>query len=76
MKSQSLKPKRNQTGPDEKKTKLEDSYQNALDYFTTFQSSDVNNYVKLNVKNSLTQVDKRAFKHFNDFAKQGKYYMY
>ena len=74
MKSQSLKPKRNQTGPDEKKTKLED--QNALDYFTTSQSSDVHDYVKLNVKNSLTQVDKRAFKHFNDFAKQGKYYMY
>ena len=72
----SLKVKSDQMGPDEKKAKLGDSWQNALNHFTTSQSSAVHDYVKLNVNNSLNQVDNSAFKNFQDFTKQGKYYVF
>ena len=74
--SKVVKAKRNKTEPDEKKTKLEDVHQTAFSFLTTSDNFNYNNFVKLNMNNSLKQFDNKSLLKLRNLDKQGNNCMF
>ena len=72
-KSRGVKAKKNKSGVDEKKCKFEDVHHTALSFLKTSKSFRVNDYVKLNMNNSLKHVNKTALNNVEDLNKQGNF---
>ena len=64
--SKVVKARSNKNGPDEKKTRLENVDQSALSFLETCKS-----FVKLNMNNSLKNIDKPALDNVEDTNKLG-----
>ena len=71
-----LKAKRNKTGPDEKKAKLEDVHQTALSFLTTSDNLNYHDFVKMNMNSSFKRFDNNYMDKLKNLGKQGNSLLY
>ena len=74
-KAKGVKAKRNKTGPDENKAKLEDVQQTVFNFLTTSVELNYHNFVKTSMNNSLKEFDNNPLDKLKKLDKKGNSFM-
>ena len=75
-KAKVVKPRRKKTGPDVKKSKLEDVQETTFSFLTTSDKFNYHDFVKMSMNNCLKRFDNNSLDKLKNLDKQGNNLLY